>query len=192
MEDQDYTLSVLKMVINTDLDKSVSTSLKDLDALQSNRDQLVWEIATKIYARSGHKVELPMVRDLIDSRIRDIKNQFTIEKPVPEYAQKKAQITTQKVDSTRVIFIKICSVICKCTDVSVNRVSMDSCINDLADKQEFSQILMNLEKDFDIQIPDQAVRDMQTVKHAVDFINTSIKVRNNHSRNKELYALLAQ
>lgn len=192
MEDQDYTLSVLKMVVNTDLDKSISTSLEDLDALQSNRDQLVWEIATKIYARSGHKVELPMVRDLIDSRIRDIKNQFALEKPIPEYVPKKAQITTQKVDSTRVIFIKICSVICKCTDVSVNRVSMDSRISDLADKHEFSQILMNLEKDFDIQISDQAVRDMQTVKHAVDFINSSLKARNNHSRTKELYALLAK
>lgn len=191
MKDQDYTLRVLKMVINKDLDNSISTSMPDLESLELNRDQFVWKIATKIYTRSGHKVELPMVRDLVDSKIRDVKSQLTKDQQVREHAQRKNQIAP-KVDSTRGIFVKICSVICGCTDVSANRVSMGSRIYDLADKHEFSQILINLEKTFDIEIPAEAAKEIQTVKHIVDLIDGRLGARAKDARTQDLYALLTR
>lgn len=172
MTDEDYTLSVLKMVVNTDLDNNISTSIQDLESLESNRDQIVWEIATRIYTHSGHKIGLPMVRDLVDARIRDIKHQLAKEHHnLRERAARRTAPVPTEVDSTRRIFVKVCSVICGCTEISANQVSMSSQINDLVDRHEFSKILMNLEEAFEIKIPDEAAGKMQTVEHAVDFIS---------------------
>ncbi|WP_299410425.1 hypothetical protein [Acaryochloris sp. IP29b_bin.148] len=167
--DEEYTLSVLKMVVNADLDNTISTSIQDLASLESNRDQIVWKIATRIYTHSGHKIELPIVRDLVDARIRDLKRQLAQPQNPHEQIQQKVSTATE-VESARVIFIKICSIICRCTEISSSRVSMDSRIGELANKQELAKIWVNLEAVFDIHIPEQAAAELQTVKHAVDFI----------------------
>lgn len=190
MKDQDYTLNVLKMAINTDLDSSLGNSMSDLEALESNRDQLVWDIATRIYTQSGHRVELPMVRDLVEARIIEIKSQFVRQQHVRvrQHPPKKAQIggehqtqTGGDLASTRWIFLKICSVICGCTDVSGNRVSMSSQIYDLAEKHEVAKILMNLEETFEIRIPEETMAKLQTVEHIVDFISDTLQTGAKHT-----------
>ncbi len=184
MKDQDYTLNVLKMAINTDLDSSIGNSMADLEALESNRDQLVWDIATRIYTQSGHRVELPMVRDLVETRIIEIKSQFVRQQHVRvrQHPPRKPPIEGSRnshrendLASTRWIFLKICSVICGCTDVSANRISMGSHIYDLAEKHEAAKILMNLEETFEIRIPEKTMAKLHTIEHIVNFIGDALK-----------------
>ncbi|WP_299485745.1 hypothetical protein [Acaryochloris sp. IP29b_bin.137] len=169
MKDQDYTFSIFKMVIDNELEKKSSESLLDSEVTEAERDQLVWEMATKIYTYSGHKVELPMVRDLIDIHLEERKSYPSHKKRLGSHTQKETPSRTN-VDFTRSIFLKTCSVICKCTEVSAHRVNMASRIDELAQKREFLKILNDLEAAFDIQLPDQAVGNIQTVKNLVDFI----------------------
>ena len=75
----DYELDVLRMVINKFLDESTSLTKSSLNALETRRDWVVWDVATRIYSQSGCRVELTMVRDLVNSRIRIIKNHLAEE-----------------------------------------------------------------------------------------------------------------
>jgi hypothetical protein len=71
--DKGYELKVLKMVANKYLDETILATEESLKALEANRDQVVWELATRIYSQSGHKVELSTLRDVVNSRIGDVK-----------------------------------------------------------------------------------------------------------------------
>lgn len=178
MKDQEYTLSILKMVINNDLENHHVETSQDLEHLESKRDLLVWEIATKIYTYSGHKVELSMVRDLVTIHLKRKRRQFSAAKPL-ERQERQPQPKTpirSNVDSVRWIFLKTCSIICNYTDVNAHRVSMASRIADFADEKELTQILRDLEEVFDIKFPHQATTQIKTVKHLVDVIGYQIKL----------------
>lgn len=183
LNEEEYTLNVLRMAVNADLDESILDTVEGLESLESNRDQWVWEIATKIYTHSGHKIELPMIRDLIDARIEELKKRLAKEEEQyfeRRFANDKLQQQTQpetEINSTREIFLKICAVICGCTQVSANRVSMGSQICNLSDKREVSKIMMQLEQTFNIKIPDQAAKEIKTIKHAVTFVNSRLRDR---------------
>ena len=94
--DKGYELMVLKMTLNKYLDEITSITEESLRVLEVNRDQVVWDLATKIYSQSGHKVELSTVRDVVNSRIGAMKYQLTAEKeriaePTRRVAEQKAQ-----------------------------------------------------------------------------------------------------
>jgi acyl carrier protein len=89
--DNSYELEMLKMVINQYLDQSTSLTKISLNELKAKRDQIVWELATKIYQQSGHKIGLSLVRDIVNSRIRSIEHQLT------EEARRIAEQKTQQV-----------------------------------------------------------------------------------------------
>lgn len=67
------------MVISTHLDKTTCVTQKGLQSLESNLDQVVWELATKIYTQSGYKIDFCLVRDEIDTRIQTIKAHLVAE-----------------------------------------------------------------------------------------------------------------
>lgn len=182
MKDQEYTLSILKMVINNDLDNHHVETSQDVERLESKRDQLVWEIATKIYTYSGHKVELPMVRDLVMIHLKQKRRQFSAAKHLerPERQPQPKTPIRSNVDSVRWIFLKTCSIICNYTDVNAHRVSMASRIADFADEKELTQILRDLEEVFEIKFPHQATTQIQTVKHLVDVIGYQIKLHSDY------------
>lgn len=54
----------------------MSVTEQGLESLEANRDQVVWELATKIYSQSGHKVQLCTARDVVNSRIGVMKFQL--------------------------------------------------------------------------------------------------------------------
>ena len=179
MKDQDYTLSILKMVINRDLENHLLETRQDVNLLESNRDQLVWEIATKIYNYSGHKVELAMVRDLVNAHLQKRRSQVSTQKHLERQPQPKSP-TRSNVNSSRWIFLKTCSVICNYTDVSAHRISMTSCISDFADEHEVTQLLQELEIVFDIKFSHQVATHIKTVQHLVDAIGREITHHNDY------------
>lgn len=75
-EDRGYELKVLKMMLNKYLDETVSVTEEGLRSLEANCDRVVWELATKIYSQSGHKVELCTARDVVNSRTGVMKFQL--------------------------------------------------------------------------------------------------------------------
>lgn len=74
--DANYELKVLKMMLNTFLDETVSVTEEGLEFLEAKCDQVVWKLATKIYTHSGYKVEFCTARDVVNSRIGVMKSQL--------------------------------------------------------------------------------------------------------------------
>lgn len=79
-DDKAYELNILKKVINTHLEQTVPFTEEGLNSLVSKHDDTVWEIATKIYRESGHKVKFSLVRDIVSSYIEVLKMHVEIEK----------------------------------------------------------------------------------------------------------------
>ena len=80
------------MVANKYLDETISATEESLKALEANRDKVVWELATRIYSQSGHKVELCTLRDVVNSRIEVVKYQLAAEKErMAEEARRAAE-----------------------------------------------------------------------------------------------------
>jgi hypothetical protein len=93
--DNDYELDVLRMVINQFLDESTSLTESSLNALETRRDQVVWDVTTRIYSQSGYRVELSLVRDIVNSRIIIIKNHLAGEARL--ISEQKAQRDAEEV-----------------------------------------------------------------------------------------------
>lgn len=93
--DKSYELKVFKMIINKYLDESTLVTEENLSALETNRDQVVWNLATKIYSQSGHKVDLNIVQDIVNSRIGTMKYELSVEKV--RIAEQACRIAEQKV-----------------------------------------------------------------------------------------------
>jgi acyl carrier protein len=87
--DKGYELEMLKMVVNKHLDESQLFTKGNINESETKRDQVVWDIATRIYQQSGHKVELSLVRDIVNSRIKTIKYQLA--EDARRIAEQKAQ-----------------------------------------------------------------------------------------------------
>ncbi|HEY9635029.1 MAG TPA: acyl carrier protein [Coleofasciculaceae cyanobacterium] len=169
-----YELKVLKMVANKYLDETISVTEESLKALEANRDQVVWELASRIYSQSGHKVELSTLRDVVNSRIGDVKYQLAAEKErVAEEARRVAEEKAAEEaplrdeitsimgelgieESQAKIFVKVRKIVSEQLEVDESEVTLDSHIsNDLrADVLDFVELAMALEEEFDIEIPD--------------------------------------
>lgn len=92
--ERDYELKIVTIAINSYLDKIVSITEQGLKLLEANCDSIVWQIATKIYSQSGHKVEFYMVRDIVTSRLKSMKNQLEVNRRISE--QKTRQAAEEK------------------------------------------------------------------------------------------------
>lgn len=172
--DKGYELKVLKMVANKYLDETLSATEESLKALETNRDQVVWELATRIYSQSGHKVELSTLRDVVNSRIGDVKYQLAAEKErMAEQARRVAEEKAAEEASLRDeitsimgelgieasqanIFVEVRKILSEQLEVDESEVTLDShIITDLnADEIDTVELAMVLEAEFDIEIPE--------------------------------------
>ena len=70
---------------------------------------------------------------------------------------------------------KVQKIVCEQLGVSVEEVKLEaSFIDDLgADSLDTVELVMAFEEEFDIEIPDEEAEAIQTVKNAVDYINSN-------------------
>ena len=70
------------------------------------------------------------------------------------------------------VFEKVREIICDQLDVAEDDVTMESNIaDDLgADSLDVVDLVMSLEEEFDVEIPDEAVKDIKTVGDIVKYI----------------------
>lgn len=159
--EKDYELKILKIVINKHLDKSISISEESFSTIEANLDEVVWDLAKRVYSESGHKVELSTVRDVVNLRIETIKNKLDEKKYFVEQAEKKVYCPT--IYSESEIFGKVKKLISGTLNVDLDRVIPSSHLeNDLGvddDNNEFMEIVMTLEEEFDIEITDSEMED---------------------------------
>lgn len=180
--EKNYERKVLKNVIKKHLNKSISTSKESLNTLEDNLDEVVWDLAKKVFSESGHKVELSIVRDVVNSKIESMKYQLAekyrlaVKKEctagqvpiehMPKHdrhiaEQKSRQIATEKSESE--VFGRVKEIISEELSVDLDRVNLDSHLaDDLGadgDSNEFLEIVMALEEEFDIEITDSEIED---------------------------------
>ncbi|MBD2440256.1 hypothetical protein [Nostoc sp. FACHB-110] len=74
--EQAYEFYILQIAINKYLDNNFQKLEKDLQILESNKDEVVWDIVSTIYIQSGYKVSMNLVRDIVTQRIKDTKDKL--------------------------------------------------------------------------------------------------------------------
>lgn len=74
------------------------------------------------------------------------------------------------------VFDKVKEILCDQLDVSEDKVTMDaSIIDDLgADSLGVVDLVMSLEEEFDIEIPDEEVENIKLVKDIVKYIEENV------------------
>ena len=176
----DYELNVLKMMVNKYLEEVTSVTEESLRELEVNCDQVVWDLATKIYSQSGHKIDLSIVRDVVNSRTKVIKYQLTteVEQKAQEAAEEARRIAVQEAQlrdqigsvlaelggniAKAQVFIKVRKIISEQLSVDENKVVLSSHLsNDLGacDSYECIELVMALEEEFEIDISDSETKD---------------------------------
>ncbi|MFY8173224.1 hypothetical protein [Planktothrix agardhii] len=154
--DQAYESHVLKIAINKYLDQKLTNSQEDLKKIELNKDELVWDIVSKIHSQSGYKVSMSFARDIIDQRIVNIKAELreAEEKARLEMIRIKAEKVEKQIknitflkklppelnfDETKSdIFIRVYKICCE-YDLCDEFDELDS--NEIFDKKLFIKIL---------------------------------------------------
>lgn len=79
-------------------------------------------------------------------------------------------MSLQEPDSS--IFLRVRNIVAEQLDVDVNKVTLDANFStDLgADSLDTVELVMAIEEEFDIEIPDKDAEQISTLKQAVDFI----------------------
>lgn len=74
------------------------------------------------------------------------------------------------------VFEKVKIALCDQLDIEEDTISMESAIiDDLgADSLDVVDLIMSLEEEFDIEIPDDQVENMKTVGHIVKYIEEKV------------------
>jgi seryl-tRNA synthetase len=203
---QGYELEMFKMVVNKYLDENTSFTERNLNELETKRDQIVWDLTTKIYQQSGHKVELSLVRDIVNSRIRTIKHQLTeearliTEQKAQQAAEESRRIAEEKIrhaaEEVRLsknrptVLAKAQQIVSEQLEVNIDEVNLDSPIPWFGDTSGWCSdmeaglaidVLTALEEAFEIEIPDGVGGECLSssgllVMEIVDFIARKIAV----------------
>lgn len=101
---ENYKTKVLQMVVNDYLDEIVTSNYeKDIKLQDVEIDRIVWELATKIYTRSGYQIELIWVRDIVYSRIEAMKRQQAVEKQKKEELERIATEQARIAEKARLL-----------------------------------------------------------------------------------------
>lgn len=183
---RDYESQMIEMAINKYLDETISVTEEDLKRLRDNRDQTVWDLTARIYVEIGYKVKLITVRDIVNDRIEAIKCQLdrhqhpAIEATYPVIQQQcKAEIDLQDMEedvdfhskvtsalgkfggdkNKAKVFVRVRKVISYCLEVDESMINSDCHMSNHLnmDELDLTQILLQLEEEFDIELPDESV-----------------------------------
>jgi len=170
-----YELEMLKMVVNQYLDRKTSFTEQSLNKIETNRDQFIWDIVTKIYQESGRKVELSFVRDIVDSRIKAIKHKLA-EEPRHIAEQKTQKAAKIEVEEETAIFVRVREIISEQLGVEEREVTLDSHLSNHfnADGYDLKDVVIALEEEFYIEISDEVLFENSLITIApFDFWNIS-------------------
>jgi acyl carrier protein len=208
-DDKAYGLHILKKAVNICLDESVPATEDGLHKLTYQCDELVWEVAKKIYTQSGYKVEFSVIRDVAISRIEPLKRYLAVQK-AEEERRRIAFIAAQKAEERRraeeealrqkhldalgdqlensgrdksmaALFSRIRDMVGEQLSVDPADVKLEASLaNDLgADELDIPQFVIALEEDFNIEIPDCDSETLSRVGDFVEYIYKQVQSKSN-------------
>jgi acyl carrier protein len=196
--DKDYELTVFTQVINKHLDEIIFVTEESLKYLITNRDQVVYDLATKIYTQSGHKVELAIIRDIVNSRTEDLSYKFVAEqKSIQDEAHRKEQKRFQEQERLRLtkqeyfeqehilrekfegnkskvlIFIKVQKIFCEVLSIRESYIDLEfNLFDELGNNSiAFLETIFALEEGFDIKISDEDSDNFGVMQEIVNYIH---------------------
>lgn len=88
----------------------------------------------------------------------------------------KVRTTRSNITVTKTVFEKVQEIICDHVNISPSQIQLGSIIrNDLGlDSLDFIEIIMSVEEEFGISVPDEAIDDLITIEDLVFHINTNL------------------
>ncbi|MEB3882015.1 acyl carrier protein [Lyngbya sp. CCY1209] len=94
----EYQSKILDLATNRYLDQIAPPSEDNLKYIESNVDEVVWKVATQIYQQSGFKADLTRVKDIVISRIENMRLQLKLqaEQEAAEEAQRAAKLRAEE------------------------------------------------------------------------------------------------
>ena len=96
-----YEMKIIGMVIYQHLEKKLPiVTAEELKKLESQLDNIVWEVATKIYQRSGHKVEFIFAKEFVELWLSSKKEQLDKADAI-NAAKKQTDPSQSKTTTTR-------------------------------------------------------------------------------------------
>lgn len=80
IENENYKFEILKYAVNQCIDCLLPKSSEDaLNAILNRTNKFVWKVATDIYTKSGHQIDFVFIRDILNSRIKPLRNKIAEE-----------------------------------------------------------------------------------------------------------------
>lgn len=171
--EKNYEIKIITMVINEYLNANTYLTEESLNFLQNNQDQIVWDLAKLIFSQSGYKVELNLIKDVINNRIITIKShlQEPQNKLINQQVEEKKlplQVLNVNIDIDNIIE-KIITIICGQLDVEdISKITMQShLVNDLDmnDWGDFTELIMAIEEEFELEISDEETETRLNVSY---------------------------
>ncbi len=175
----EYELKVLSSVALKLIDEIVEGSKNNLDGLKISREEIVFDIARKIYTQSGRKIPFSQIRDLFDSRIEmreesDARKRLETATPQnPSVRDSQIEIdeelSVQKNEIRKNIgrfggdeektqvFLRVRKIISEQLGVEEEEVNLDCHLSNHlgADDLDMVELIMALEEEFNIEIGDE-------------------------------------
>jgi hypothetical protein len=152
--DRDYELRVIKIAINSCFDKSVPLTSQSIDMLETNPDAVVWDLATKIYSQSGHKVELAMVRDIVISRILPMKSLLAEKERIAEERARQQQLAAEKARIAE--------------EERARQQQLAAERARIAEEEDLKRFIAHLKTEFDVKISDKIVEKQHYLQEVFD------------------------
>lgn len=175
IDDQAYTLKIIKKVILSYLDENIPNNETGLNILVDQCDDLVYKIASKIYTESGYKVDFLIIRDVIYSRIEPLQEHIARikkeevrkleakrlgeENSILGLEEKRKLYEKDKDKIISDLFLEVKYIISEQLEVELNEITLESNLyHDLGvevNELDYIELIMDIEEHFDIEIPDE-------------------------------------
>ncbi len=177
----EYELKVLKSVALKLIDEIVESNKNDLDSLKISREEIVFDIARKIYTQGGRKIPFSEIRDLFDPRIKmkeksEARKRLTTATPqnpsirdgqieIDEKLAAKQIEIRQNIgkfggdEETTRVFLRVRKTISEQIGVEEEEVNLECHLSNHlgADDLDMVELIMALEEEFGIEISDEVV-----------------------------------
>lgn len=100
-QNDNYEMKIIGMVIYQHLEKKLPiVTMEELKKLESQLDNIVWEVATMIYRQSGHKFEFITIKEIIELWLQ-LKNEQLIKASTTNPDIKKSAHKSSTATATR-------------------------------------------------------------------------------------------
>jgi len=192
-----YQSKILDLATNRYLDQIAPPSKANLNYMESNVDEIVWKVATQIYQQSGFKADLTRVRDIVISRIDNLRVEekrkaakeakrvarlrAEAERKGAEAAQRTAKLL-EKLDKNQdklEIFTKVRKIVSEELEIDELAINVDTNIGqDLnAESWKIFEIITSIEEEFDIEVPDEDAEKLVQIRDLINYLYDLLKLQ---------------